>query len=66
VSLHWDNDIGGPNPFGPAGPDVAPPANSSGLTLSNALQDQLGLRIKSDKGPVEFIVIDSIEKPAEN
>jgi uncharacterized protein (TIGR03435 family) len=30
------------------------------------LQDQLGLRLESGKGPVEMIVIDSIEKPSEN
>src|SRR5206468_2206246 len=53
-------------PFGPAGPNAAPPIQSSGLTIFNALQDQLGLRLQSEKGPVDFIVIDSAEKPTEN
>jgi uncharacterized protein (TIGR03435 family) len=32
-----------------------------------ALQDQLGLRLESKKGPVDFVIIDHIEKlPTEN
>jgi uncharacterized protein (TIGR03435 family) len=34
--------------------------------ISTALKQQLGLRIDSDKAPVEVIVIDSIEKPSPN
>jgi uncharacterized protein (TIGR03435 family) len=28
-----------------------------------ALQEQLGLRLESQRGPVDFLVIDSIERP---
>jgi uncharacterized protein (TIGR03435 family) len=45
----------------PAAPDpTAPPQ------IFAALQEQLGLRLESAKGPVEILVIDHIEKPSQN
>jgi uncharacterized protein (TIGR03435 family) len=41
-------------------------SETSGPSIYTALQEQLGLRVESGKGPVEMIVIDSIEKPSEN
>jgi uncharacterized protein (TIGR03435 family) len=35
-------------------------------TLDTAIQDQLGLKLKSTKGPVQTLVIDHIEKPSAN
>jgi uncharacterized protein (TIGR03435 family) len=52
-----------------AAPPGALPADSalSGPDLKQALQDQLGLRVESKKGPVEFVVVDHAEKtPSEN
>lgn len=46
------------------GGDAPPP--SDGPTIFTALQEQLGLKLESQKGPVAIIVIDSIEKPSEN
>ncbi len=34
--------------------------------IFRALQDQLGLKLESSRGPVEFFVIDHMEKPSEN
>ena len=49
-----------------AGPGT-PAAPDSGPTLQQALQDQLGLRLESKRGPVEFIVVEHTEKlPTEN
>jgi uncharacterized protein (TIGR03435 family) len=45
-------------------PDAAPSAE--GPTLFTALQEQLGLKLESTKGPVEIIVIDHVEKPDAN
>ena len=43
---------------------AAPDAN--GPTVFTALEEQLGLKLESAKGPVPVLVIDSIQKPSEN
>jgi bla regulator protein BlaR1 len=39
---------------------------ASGLSLLEALRQQLGLTLKSTKGPVDVLVIDHVEQPSEN
>jgi uncharacterized protein (TIGR03435 family) len=48
------------------GADNALPAGVSGPSIFSALQQQLGLKLKPTKGPVEVLVIDHIERPSEN
>ncbi len=49
-----------PRTDGAAGPSL------DGTSLFTALQEQLGLKLEPQRGPVEFIVIDRIERPSPN
>src|SRR5215471_10857165 len=49
----------GPNPNGPP----PPPVDDSAPTIFTAIQEKLGLRLESSKGPVDVVVIESAEKP---
>jgi uncharacterized protein (TIGR03435 family) len=47
------------------GQPAAPP-NDSRPSFLTALQEQLGLKLESARGPVEVLVVDSVSKPSEN
>lgn len=71
-ALRWTPDEGerpvfpGP-PGGPNGNAAAPPPpEATGPSIFTALQEQLGLKLESQKGPVDVVVIDHVERPSEN
>lgn len=63
-----------PNEYGPealglpprTGDSPRPESADVGPSIFTALKEQLGLRLDSQKGPVEVIVIDRVERPSEN
>jgi bla regulator protein blaR1 len=69
IKLEWTPDESESQMFkGPpdgAGPPPPSP-DTTGPSLADALQEQLGLRLVAGKGPVEIVVIDHIEKASEN
>ncbi|HEU5020250.1 MAG TPA: TIGR03435 family protein [Bryobacteraceae bacterium] len=51
----------------PPSPTVSAPGLNDAPTIFTALQDQLGLKLESRKGPVEHVIVDSVQKtPTEN
>jgi uncharacterized protein (TIGR03435 family) len=55
IRLYWVAE-------GAGGPDA-----SSGPTIIRAVQEQLGLKLESTRGPVEYLIVDHMEKlPSEN
>lgn len=69
--LQWTPEVAAMNSMAPP-PGAQPPQaaaspdDATGPSLSTALQEQLGLKLESAKGPVEVIVIDHVEKPSAN
>jgi bla regulator protein BlaR1 len=63
INLEWTTDqnpAAGPDGTGPASTDAAGPS------IFTVLQEQLGLKLESAKGPVEVLVVDHLEKPDAN
>jgi uncharacterized protein (TIGR03435 family) len=65
-TLQWTPQPGSGMPFQPAGGPPAAPAPAAdpdGPNLFTAVQEQLGLKLESARGPVEVIVIDRLDRP---
>jgi uncharacterized protein (TIGR03435 family) len=62
--LQWTPGIG-ESRVDPGG-NALPPGEPAGPSIFSAIQEQLGLRLESTKGPVEVLVIDSVDMPDEN
>jgi len=64
LSGHYDFKLAW-TPDRPANNAAEEPAGETGPTIFTAIQEQLGLRLEAQKGPVDVIVIDHVEKPSE-
>jgi bla regulator protein blaR1 len=56
--------VGPPPVPGPTAPPGAP--DPAGPSIFTAIQEQFGLRLESAKDQIPGLVVDSIQKPAEN
>jgi uncharacterized protein (TIGR03435 family) len=58
---------GGTGPGSPAaGAPALPPIDPNGPSIFTAVQEQLGLKLESQRGPVDVLVIDHAEPPTED
>lgn len=64
VALKWTPETDGAAPN--SGGDGSATAPDSGPSIFTAIQEQLGLKLESAKGPVQVLVIDHVEMPQEN
>jgi uncharacterized protein (TIGR03435 family) len=71
IKLEWTPEetqqmFGGPPPLagGDAPKSTAP--EMAGPSIFTAIQEQMGLRLESQKGPVEMLIVENAEKPTEN
>jgi uncharacterized protein (TIGR03435 family) len=62
--LQWTPEVG-ETKLDPGG-NPLPVGDPTGPSIFSAIQEQLGLRLESTKGPVEVLVIDSVEMPDQN
>jgi uncharacterized protein (TIGR03435 family) len=66
INMEWTPDESQALRFSPDGPRPPAPSDTTGPSIFTALQEQLGLKLESQKGPVEVFVIDHVDRPSEN
>jgi uncharacterized protein (TIGR03435 family) len=52
--------------FAPVRPPGAEAPETQLPSIFDALRQQLGLKLHAEKGPVEYLIIDHIDRPSEN
>ena len=50
----------------PPGVELPPGIDPNGPSMFTALEEQLGLKLRPARGPVEVLVIDSVQQPTPN
>jgi len=58
--LEWTPDLA------LSAPDGQPVNTAAGPSIFTALQEQLGLRLRATKGPVDVMIVDHVDKPSQN
>jgi uncharacterized protein (TIGR03435 family) len=64
LTLHYTPDVGQPGVQ--PGNDAAASDPSAPPSIFTALQEQLGLKLESQTGPVDVLIVDHAEEPSEN
>ena len=68
-NTHNDIDLTWTPEQDPSGPDGTLPQaqpSSDGVSLFTAVQEQLGLKLDPRRGPVDVLVIESVERPVQD
>ena len=66
IDLHWTPESVQMQSSAPPEAGPPPPVEPTGPSIFTAVQEQLGLKLKSAQGPVKTLVIDRVERPSEN
>ncbi len=65
-TLKYTFSMGNASPGASDGQPVPAASDPSDVSIFSAIQQQLGLKLDSTKGPVEIVVIDHVERPSGN
>jgi uncharacterized protein (TIGR03435 family) len=66
LTLNWSPDETQSNPEMPNPNQPPAAADETRPSIFRAIEEQLGLKLEGRKGPVDILVVDRAEKPAEN